>query len=69
MTNPPMTIMVFPAEKPGPGYPLIRLQALGAGPVSVTIPNTASEPGRNGSWDLRTFRISPAFLFGNIRYI
>jgi hypothetical protein len=23
----------------GPGYPLIRLQALGAGPVSAAIPN------------------------------
>ena len=28
----------------GPGYPLIRLQALGAGPVSAVIPNAKCPP-------------------------
>ena len=38
---------VSPLVEAGPCYPLIRLQALGAGQVSISIPNAAYAVGQS----------------------
>ncbi|MCC8424369.1 hypothetical protein [Mucilaginibacter sp. UR6-11] len=36
-----LMLWAFPADRSGPGFPFIRLQALRAQPVSISIPNAA----------------------------
>ena len=54
----------FPAGRSGPGYPFIRLQALGAGPVSTAIPNAGMVAITHPDY---AALVDPLFAFGGKR--